>query len=174
VVISNTEGSAFLACSTCGTRRVTLVTNSSINSWMKVPECAADLINIRVILIMIFFYCYYNFRIICKTLRFRIEYWNKTKAYVSMLNKCYIYFRFSEISAWRQVSIQFQALTIWIHKFISWRGHDCDHILVGFTTICAISSNHVHGEVYSIQHYMIKFVSNFRRVGGFPRVLQFP
>jgi hypothetical protein len=30
---------------------------------------------------------------------------------------------------------------------------------------------HVHGEVYSIQHYVIKFVSDLRQVGGFPRVL---
>jgi hypothetical protein len=89
---------------------------------------------------------------------------------VSILNKCYIYFRFSEINAWRQVSIQFQALTIWIHKFIIvflGGGHDCDNILVGFTTICAISLNPVHGEVYSIQHYMIKFVSTFDRLEDF-------
>jgi hypothetical protein len=32
--------------------------------------------------------------------------------------------------------------------------------------------NHpVHGEVYSIQHYVIKFVSDLRQVGGF---LRFP
>ena len=40
-------------------------------------------------------------------------------------------------------------------------GHGCDHIVVGFTTICAICSNPVHDEVYSIQHYMIQFVSVF-------------
>jgi hypothetical protein len=41
-----------------------------------------------------------------------------------------------------------------------------DRMLVGFTTSCAIlpiatkvvSSNPVHGEVFSIQHYVIKFV----------------
>ena len=87
---------------------------------MQGPECDNDLIDIRLILIMLFVYCYFNFRIIGKTLYIRIRYWNKTKAYVSILNKCYIYFRFSEISSWRQVSIKFQALTIWIHKFISW------------------------------------------------------
>jgi hypothetical protein len=27
--------------------------------------------------------------------------------------------------------------------------------------------NHVHDEVYSIQHYVIKFVSDLRQVGGF-------
>ena len=30
------------------------------------------------------------------------------------------------------------------------------------------------GEVYSIQHYVIKFVSDLRRVGGFLWILQFP
>ena len=32
-----------------------------------------------------------------------------------------------------------------------------------------VSSNPVHGGVYSIQHYMIKFVSDLHQVGGFPR-----
>jgi hypothetical protein len=36
-----------------------------------------------------------------------------------------------------------------------------------------VSSNHVHGEVYLIQHYVIKFVSDLRQVVGFLRVLQF-
>jgi len=31
----------------------------------------------------------------------------------------------------------------------------------------------VGGEVYSIQHYVIKFVSDLRQVGGFLRVLRF-
>jgi len=30
-----------------------------------------------------------------------------------------------------------------------------------------VSSNHIHGEVYSIQHYVIKFVSDLRQVGAF-------
>ena len=30
------------------------------------------------------------------------------------------------------------------------------------------------GEVYSIQHYVIKFVDNLRQVDGFLRVLRFP
>jgi hypothetical protein len=32
-----------------------------------------------------------------------------------------------------------------------------------------VSSNPIHGEVYSIQHYVIKFVSDLRQVGGFQR-----
>jgi len=38
-------------------------------------------------------------------------------------------------------------------------------------TTNVVSSNPAHGEVYSIQHYVIKFVSDFRQVGGFLRVL---
>ena len=37
-----------------------------------------------------------------------------------------------------------------------------------------VSSNPVHGEVYSIQHYVIKFFSDSRQVGRFLRVLRFP
>ena len=38
-------------------------------------------------------------------------------------------------------------------------------------TTKAVSSNHAHCEVYSIQHYLIKFVSDLPQVGGF---LRFP
>ena len=41
-------------------------------------------------------------------------------------------------------------------------------------TIIVVSSNSTHGRVYSIQHYVIKFVSDLRQVGGFPQVLLFP
>jgi hypothetical protein len=37
-----------------------------------------------------------------------------------------------------------------------------------------VSSKPVHGEVYSIQHYVIKFVSYLRQIGGFLRLLGFP
>jgi len=37
-----------------------------------------------------------------------------------------------------------------------------------------VSSNLVQGEVYSIQHCAIKFVSDLRQVGRFLRILQFP
>jgi hypothetical protein len=48
-----------------------------------------------------------------------------------------------------------------------------DHLVVGFTTTYVISlyhhfkvvsSNPVHGKVYSIQHYVIKFASDGRQV----------
>ena len=41
-------------------------------------------------------------------------------------------------------------------------------------TTNVVSSNPAHGEVYSIQHYMIKFVSDLQQVGNFLRVLRFP
>jgi hypothetical protein len=37
-----------------------------------------------------------------------------------------------------------------------------------------VSSNPVHDEVYLIQHYVIKVVSDLRQAGGFLRVLRFP
>ena len=36
-----------------------------------------------------------------------------------------------------------------------------------------VSSNPVHREVYTTQHYVMKFVSDLRQVGGFLRVLWF-
>ena len=57
-----------------------------------------------------------------------------------------------------------------------------DRMVVGLTTIPAqlvpittivLSSNPAHGEVYSIQHYVIKVVSDLRHVGGFLHVAWF-
>ena len=38
----------------------------------------------------------------------------------------------------------------------------------------AVSLNPVRGEVYSIQHYVIKFVSDLQHVGGFLQIFRFP
>jgi hypothetical protein len=40
-------------------------------------------------------------------------------------------------------------------------------------TTNVVRSNPVHGMVYLIQHYVIKFVSDLRQVGGFLWVLRF-
>ena len=40
-------------------------------------------------------------------------------------------------------------------------------------TTKVVSSNPIHGEAYSIQHYVIKFVSDLRQVGSFLWVLRF-
>ena len=67
------------------------------------------------------------------------------------------------------------------HKNILGR-HDRHRMVVGFTTTCTISAYHHKycgfesrsWEVYLIQHYVIKFVSDLRQVGGFLRELLFP
>ena len=41
-------------------------------------------------------------------------------------------------------------------------------------TTNVVGSNPTHGEVYAIQHYVIKFVSDLRQVGDFILVLWFP
>jgi hypothetical protein len=41
-------------------------------------------------------------------------------------------------------------------------------------TTKVVSSNPDNGMVHSMQHYVIKFVSDLRQVGGFMRVLRFP
>ena len=59
-------------------------------------------------------------------------------------------------------------------------GHDC--LVVGFITTYAISAYHHWSceyesrsdEVYSAQHYVIKFVSDLLQVGGFLQALRFP
>ena len=55
-------------------------------------------------------------------------------------------------------------------------------MVVGFITTCAISaittkvvsSNSIHGEVYLIQHDVIKFISNLHQISGFLQVLWLP
>ena len=45
---------------------------------------------------------------------------------------------------------------------------------VQYITTNVVSSNSAHGEVYSIQHYLIKFASDLWQVGGFLLVFRFP
>ena len=56
--------------------------------------------------------------------------------------------------------------------------HSRDPMVVGFITTCAyaisVSLSPAHVDVYSIQHYVIKFVGDLRQVGGFLRVVRFP
>jgi hypothetical protein len=41
-------------------------------------------------------------------------------------------------------------------------------------TTNVVSSNPVHGEVYSIQHYVMKFIGDLQQISGFLGVLRFP
>jgi hypothetical protein len=42
-----------------------------------------------------------------------------------------------------------------------------------YATTQVVSSNPACGEVYSIQHYVLKVVTDLRQVGGYRRVLRF-
>jgi len=70
-------------------------------------------------------------------------------------------------------------LNVILHQFSRGR-RDPDRMVVKFTTTSAISAYHpccCELESWSgrgVQHYVIKFVSNLRQVGGFLRVLRFP
>ena len=65
---------------------------------------------------------------------------------------------------------------MYIGIFIGDRGRGRGRIPMKSASITTkfVSSNPVHGEVYSIQRYMIKYVSNLRQFGGFHRVLRLP
>jgi hypothetical protein len=60
--------------------------------------------------------------------------------------------------------------------------HGHDRMVVGFITTYAIGSYHLKrcefkswsGEVYSLQHYVIKFLSDLQQVSGFLQVLLLP
>jgi hypothetical protein len=45
---------------------------------------------------------------------------------------------------------------------------------VALSPLSFMSSNSAHGGVYLIPHYVLKFVSDLRQVGGFLKVLRFP
>jgi hypothetical protein len=76
--------------------------------------------------------------------------------------------------------VQWPEVVCFVDLFRSRRGHV--HMVVGFTTTYAINAYHHKccefeshsGEVYSVQHYVIKFVSNLWQNNGFLRVLRFP
>jgi len=83
---------------------------------------------------------------------------------------------------WRILQYEVIKFVLEAYSHSCWCHHGRDRMVVGSTSTCAISayhtkvvsSNPVHAEVYSIQHYVIKFVSNLWQVSGFLHVLQFP
>ena len=72
----------------------------------------------------------------------------------------YFYFRFN-----------FHSSIVTYSKLLALHGRE--HMVDGFTTTCAkvanttniVSLNPTHSEVYSIQHYVIKYVSDFWQAG---------
>ena len=88
------------------------------------------------------------------------------------------------VLSWNYNAVRIGSLVICIHDPVDYIMAVCIQInlirilqvpmqSVPITTKVA-SSNPAHGEVYSMQHYMIKFVSNLRQVRGFLLVLRFP
>ena len=75
-------------------------------------------------------------------------YWIPTLLMLQLPNKLFFIFPIKEGPSWSWLNLQLPLK------------------LVSITTK-VVSSNPVHGEVYSIQHYVIKFVSDLRQVGGF-------
>ena len=73
-----------------------------------------------------------------------------------------------------------QLLTLVLKNNFTFKGGQCgrERMVVGIPTTCAISAYYHYccefesrsGEVYSIQQYVIKFVSDLRQVDGFRRV----
>ena len=59
----------------------------------------------------------------------------------------------------------------WSWSYCSWI---YNYLCNQWITTKIVTSNPDHGEVYSIQYYLMKFGSDLRQVGGFLGVLQFP
>jgi hypothetical protein len=64
---------------------------------------------------------------------------------------------------------QLTVTVVWSWSYGSWI---YSYLWTPITTK-VVSSNPVHGEVYSMQHYVIKFISELQQVGGFLRVFRF-
>jgi hypothetical protein len=61
----------------------------------------------------------------------------------------------------------------WMPATAAKQVQEIGHFIVSITII-VVSLNPAHGEVYSMQQYVLKFVSDLRQVGGFLQVLRFP
>ena len=87
---------------------------------------------------------------------------------------------FIEFENWFSVTLSKCTINYFEYLFVPLTfGGRRDRMVVGFTITYAISANNHYrcefeshsGEVHSIQHYVIKFVSELRQIGGF---LRFP
>ena len=67
------------------------------------------------------------------------------------------------------IQLKQNTLTLYVQQV--WGRCGCDRMVVGFTiTIKVVSLNPFHGEVYLIQHYVIKLVSDLQQICGFLQV----
>jgi len=68
-------------------------------------------------------------------------------------------------------SSEFTERPSWSWSYGSWT-YNCLTVYPVPITTTVVSSNFARGDVYSIQHYVVKFVSDMRQVGSFLRVLK--
>ena len=66
------------------------------------------------------------------------------------------------------------AISVHHHNSYEFESCSCRGVQLVSITTTVVSSNPVHAEVYSIQMYVIKIVSDLRQVGGFLRLLWCP
>jgi hypothetical protein len=99
---------------------------------------------------------------------------NTTTLNIAQLFKSLFYY-FSGLQ-WQRITCKLYTMN-WPCSGLKRKGcrRSCDHMVVGCTITYAISAYHHwscefksrSGKVYSIQHYVIKFVSDLRHVSGF-------
>ena len=82
---------------------------------------------------------------------------------VSGLNLTWMFIEWSNFFQWPSWSYNGS----WIYDYLH-----CMQSMPITTNVA--SSNPAHGDAYSIQHYVIKFVSDLQQVGDFLRKLRFP
>jgi hypothetical protein len=93
-----------------------------------------------------------------------MQYWHKCGVYIGIWHKCGVY-----IGIWHKCGVYigiWHKCGVYIGIFIGDRGrgrgrHRIPMKSASITTKF-VSSNPVHGEVYSIQRYMIKFFSDLK------------
>ena len=64
-------------------------------------------------------------------------------------------------------------LDLWYRSYENCRHHGFAILDMQINKLHLISG-YAHGEVNSIQHYVIKFISDLQQAGDFPLVLRFP
>jgi Ca2+/Na+ antiporter len=143
-------------------------------------------VSLFCLFVRLFFFCFYFF-LLCFVL-FCLCFYFKLLTYHRIANRSYTTSAICRLgTAYPLIASEITADCWWgscceIFTFSAVFCGLCDRMIVGFTTkyasvpitINVVRSNPAHGEVYSMQHYVINFVSDLRQVCGFPRGILFP
>jgi hypothetical protein len=147
----------FLTCSKYGLHRPT---NINTFLYFDIKTCAY--------LIMIETKLRYKYIVLNKSVWHIVRKWNTVWSSTNQDYRFCLYF--SEFSIGLLI-MKLPVQTVFFFHFIDNDMYICNHCLSTLKFRIRIPT---HGEAYSIQHYVIKFVSDLRQVGGFLRVLWFP